>query len=528
VVTGRREPTTSFDGGLSGVLAEPLNGRSARAEQDAVGVQPISGGSPSARIVRGALALLSTQPLTWSTSLLLAVVVPARLGDFALGQSAVGGAVAGLAGTIAGGGIADYLVRRVASERGKAGALAVNAALLSIIAAGVAAIALGIIVPFTGIPVPAIVLRLWLAMMVVGAAQNILFSTLRGQERHRWFAWLNAASSSLSSLAGVAVLLFGGDLTGYLVAVLVTTIIVAIVGWQITGLRPLRTAPMPSLWRGMVMGGLPFVGMNLATRSRLESDRILLALLASTSAVGWYSAAFRIAKIAVFVPALIAAPLLPALSAHADDLPVFRQTVDRAMTMMFLLNVPICAMTIGVAPVLPDMLGWSDAFSRSVPVMMLLALQQPLIGMDIVIGTALIARHRDRYWMAILVAGTVVNIVGNLTLVPLFEQVAGNGAIGAASGTLLAEVVILAGGLLAQPRDLLSRESWTILARVTAAGCAMSLVTVALLSVWLPLAMLAGCAIFAALIVMSRVVRLSDLRLLADTMRRRTAARFSA
>src|SRR5436853_36709 len=56
--------------------------------------------SPSARVARGALSLLTTQPLTWMTSLLTTVLVPQYLGAQGLGQYAVVVTVAGLAGTI--------------------------------------------------------------------------------------------------------------------------------------------------------------------------------------------------------------------------------------------------------------------------------------------------------------------------------------------------------------------------------------------------------------------------------------------
>src|SRR5216683_2438648 len=84
-------------------IAEPVN-----AQPKHVGV----GDS----IARGALSLLSTQPLTWGASLLAATVVPRLLGAEALGQVAFAGTVASLAANATGLGVSEFLVRRVAQR----------------------------------------------------------------------------------------------------------------------------------------------------------------------------------------------------------------------------------------------------------------------------------------------------------------------------------------------------------------------------------------------------------------------------
>src|SRR5437660_9685004 len=67
-------------------------------------------------VTRGALALLSTQPLTWGASLLTTILGPRLLGAEALGQFTIVFTIATLAATGTSLGVSEFLVRRVAQS----------------------------------------------------------------------------------------------------------------------------------------------------------------------------------------------------------------------------------------------------------------------------------------------------------------------------------------------------------------------------------------------------------------------------
>src|SRR5947209_7875798 len=74
---------------------------------------PTSRPSNATSIGRGAMALLSTQPLTWAASLLTAGLVPHFLGDASLGDLTLAVAIAGLLGLLVSAGIPGSLARHV-------------------------------------------------------------------------------------------------------------------------------------------------------------------------------------------------------------------------------------------------------------------------------------------------------------------------------------------------------------------------------------------------------------------------------
>ena len=67
-------------------------------------------------MARGALALLSTQPLTWAAALASAILLPRLLGSDVYGEREIAVTVALLASTITGLGISEFLVRRAAQQ----------------------------------------------------------------------------------------------------------------------------------------------------------------------------------------------------------------------------------------------------------------------------------------------------------------------------------------------------------------------------------------------------------------------------
>lgn len=496
--------------------------------------RPVAGRlSPSASVLQGALALLSAQPLTWVASVLTAVLVPRFLGDEALGQYAVALGMTSLAATIVLLGVPDLLVRRVANRPARAatdggGALVFLLGLGLLVAAG-----LSLALPRLGLSLPDAVLQLALAGIVFSVAHQVLFGVLRGQERHARFAWLNASSVVVGAAAGLTVLAAGGGIVAYMVTNLVSTSAAAALAWYASEMRIGRAALDVRLWGQLVRGGLPFLGWNVAMQSRSQMDVVLLGLFLREHVVGWLAAANRIVWVPVFIPTLVTTPLLPALSRHADDRAAFGHTLRRSIVLVLTLSVPASAMVIALAPAIPDLLGWPAAFHRSVPLMVILAFAQPIVAVDMVLGTALMALRQERRWLCVGVASALFGPAMNVVMIPLFERWLQNGAIGAASVAVATELAMLGGALALTPRGVLDGRTAGLSARVVAAGAGLVAAVlglrVALQSLPLPLGVAlsaaGGGAAYVVAVVALGVARPADLRKVWEVLRRMTFRR---
>lgn len=434
----------------------------------------------STEVIRGAFALISTQPITWACSLAALVLVPRYLGDDGFGRYAVASAIGVLVGTLASVGLPNFLTRRIATDP----AHAANYAWGSVLVVTICSSVIGLVV-LSGIAAFGKQIDLRLATIaifvaLVVSASGILMAVLIGLGRHARYAWSLAASTVASTTFGLGALALGGDVVAYASAILVAWIVTTTVVWLTSGLRPTRFAFDGGLLRQLVVGGLPFLGWNVAARVRADIDVVLTGILLQSSVAGWLAAAYRIINVTVFIPTVITMPLLPALSRSKDQPAVYRSVLGDSLATVLLLTVPVSAGIFALAPMIPTILGWPDEFQHSVPLIMLLAFQQPLIAVDMVLSAGLIALGRERPWLAVAVAGALFNPLLNLLAIPAAASLTGNGAIGAAVVELMTESLFLAGALRLTPRHLIGRDNLSSAARVVAAGLVMLAVAIPL------------------------------------------------
>jgi O-antigen/teichoic acid export membrane protein len=503
------------------IAREVLASRDSKAGPDEVSVEPNESTvqahqtrrsfSPSRSVARGALALLSTQPITWLASLLTTAFLPRYLGDGDLGQYTVALTIAGLAGTVLSLGITMSMVRSVAAQPGRAFRDGPAALVLLVGLAIPVAIALALAGPLLGFGVERTdVLALVLAGMVITTAQSVLYSVLVGQQRHARFAWINAVSALITAIAGISVLVASGSLAAFVAVGLVVSSVALILGWQRSGLGFERSGISLPYFRTLIRDGFPFLGTVVATRLRGDIETTLLAVLVGNQAVGWLAAANRIVAVPLFIPTLIITPLLPALSQCADDRSALDRAVRRSLGALMILMLPISALIVAIAPAIPSFLGWSPSFWNSVLVMQVLGLTMPLIGIGMVLATALIAIGRERHWLGVNIAATGLGLGLNLLAIPAFDVSVENGAVGASIVRVLTEFVMIGGALILLPRGLLDRATVLLLSRIVLASACLAVAAACLVPVSPIVAVAGGALTYIVTLLLLRVVRLAD------------------
>lgn len=494
----------------------PRAGRPAAAKQ-----RPSVGES----VVRGVLANLSTQPLTWGATLLGTVVVPRLLGSELLGQLTLAFSTTALAAAILDLGLVDYLTRRTAQHPDRARRELGLALVVQTVTFTLGALALAALAPFL---VPSIhdlrILDLALVALVLGAAHSLSLAALRGREQHVHYAWLRAAPWAVGTVACVGCLVAGGDAVAFMVVAVIVDVAMLALALRVSGLRPrvsgTRTALLGEV-RELIRGGLPFLSWNITMSVYNGIDRVLLGLFVPVSEVGWYGAAYRIIGIPVFIPTLLVTPLFPALSRSVHDPETLRRVMAQALKMTLLFTVPLSAGICVVAPAVPGLFGWPTDYASSAPLIMILSLQMPIVSVDMVLGTVIMAIGRERAWVRMGIIAAVLNVVLNLLAIPAFEHVAGNGPIGASIVTVLTEVWMCFAALMLLPTHLLDRGTLSYAARVVLAAAVAALVATPLMSVALVIAAVGGSLTYVLLAIALRVVAWSDVEYVRARVSRR-------
>jgi O-antigen/teichoic acid export membrane protein len=470
-----------------------------------------SGLSPLAVVMRGAMALFSTQPLTWAASLLTVIFLPQLLGDHDLGQYAVALNTAGMVGTLAALGVSRYLVRQVAIDASDATLEGAGGLVLVLLVGILAAIGLMIFLPLFDFPIstPGL-LPVALAGVAAFNAQALVFGLLNGQGRHGRYACFNAGVAVLGPCAGLGILILGGGVTGYLATLVSTSTVVTVIAWHTSGFRLDRGAFQPGLWWRLGRRGWPFLGWDVALNIRNQIDVVLVGLVLNSHTTGWLAAAYRITNVPFFIPTLIAIPIYPALCRSADNRPVFQETLRRSVSIVLILMVPISAMMIMLAHLIPGLLHWGAEFESSVPLIVILALEKPISAMDVLLGGALFALSKERWFLRVGVLGAIFNPIMNLVFLPMFDQWLQNGAIGAAIVEVATELLMCGGAIYLLPRGLIGGTLAWLVPRLALASLCLVAVTRVLLPVWLPLAIVGGGGAYLIAAAMLKIVTRAD------------------
>jgi O-antigen/teichoic acid export membrane protein len=144
--------------------------------------------------------------------------------------------------------------------------------------------------------------------------------------------------------------------------------------------------------------------------------------------------------------------------------------------------------------------------------MALLAPHIVLVGVNMVVGTVLQTRERQRSWALAAVGAAVLNPLLNFPAISYTQATFGNGAIGASVVTTMTELFMLGAGLFLLPRGIFGWRTVTDGLRCCAAGAVMAAVVVVGRELPLLAVIALGGVVYAVSSVALGAVSLGDLR----------------
>jgi len=209
--------------------------------------------------------------------------------------------------------------------------------------------------------------------------------------------------------------------------------------WRLLA-KTLPGGPIRITLRGAAGAVKPAATMALSQALALMSynfDAILMGFLLTSAEVGWYGAAYRPVTVMLAVPLTCFAGLFPALSrAWAGGSAQFGAMVSRSARLAMFLALPLgLGVSLFAGSIVQVLFG--PAYANSVPVLRILAWSGVLVILRGTFRQALNAAGQHSVDLACAVAGTGVNVILNILLIPRY------GMIGAAAATVASEVVWL-------------------------------------------------------------------------------------
>lgn len=180
----------------------------------------------------------------------------------------------------------------------------------------------------------------------------------------------------------------------------------------------------PVFFRQTLKTAFPIAVSLVLVLIYFKLDTILLSLMKPARDVGIYSAAYKILEAVIFLPAIYIGLVMPILSRHAfgdkmEFIKTFRKTFDIISIFAFWFSGYLFLMSDFVVRIIGG-----SGFGQASPVLKILALAIFLIFFGNLGGNAIIALNLQKKAMRVYFAGAVINLGGNLLLIPKYSYFA--------------------------------------------------------------------------------------------------------
>lgn len=254
-------------------------------------------------------------------------------------------------------------------------------------------------------------------------APRAVAGVLRRQSAAAGILVVQRAATALTAIAALAA---GTGLVGMALAYLFTTLLGTLALFVAVGrmggrprARGLTRAQLGRTARRSVPLGVDaLVGMVL-----FRADALLLGWIHGDTAVGEYTAAYRLVETVLFVTWAVSRVVYPAMAA-AQDLAALRRALNNGLAIAALVFVPFAALVIARAPDLLELLFGAYYAETATTVLRVLAPTPLVFALGYLVSYAFVARGHSGLALGTSVVAAVVNVVGNLLLIPALSTLA--------------------------------------------------------------------------------------------------------
>jgi O-antigen/teichoic acid export membrane protein len=460
---------------------------------------------------RGTMLLLMSRTVGYVLALGNSVILARVLGAERLGEYAYAMGLAALFGLLPNMGISTVVTRAIARDPAEGNGVFRVAFRAQALLAG---LVFSVIPVFAAIlpeqPIPLMYVWLAAAQLALGALSWPYLAVLGGHARYDSLAKAELATG----VAGTSALLVAATVDGSVKAFLVAHVIAA--GIAVLIARQAATPFLPAggmqtmTLRTLFRQGAPF-GAGAAVQSLyMRVDILLLGQMATTVALGLYSAAYKPINVAVYVGATAAGALFPLMvQAPKGSAPVAFARVMRGLGAA----APAMALTFsGLAGLLLQTL-YGAEFAAAAPILVILAWSAAANWLYAPLSITLQARGWEHWWLAGLLGGLALNFFGNLWGIPRW------GAVGAALATLVSEVALLGFATVLILRELTSFPSFRPALGGLAATVAGVFVLVVLKEIGPIPATLGALVVYCGLLALFRIITVGDIAIVLGWVR---------
>ncbi len=467
------------------------------------------------RIARNILALGIGQFFTWASSAVLVYLLPKYLDGADYGRLAVAFTLIAFIGPLADLGSTSLLMRDTPRLTHPEASVVLSNILVMRVPATLASSAVGILcISFLTQESEARLLFIaFLPGLVCQAFSGCISGVLRGIQDMAPTALADVVGRGSGLLLTAGLLLQGyGPVSVAIASDVGAVLSLAILLFSLHRKIGLSNHLDLTTWRTILASGIPFFVAGLAVAFHGKVDILILSRLAGVTVAGWYAVAYSIITIPVFVPSILAGAFFPAIAEGYRSPGQVASLTRRCLQLVLLGTLPIALGISALSSEIMEALSYGDKFRNAAPLITILALHMPFVGVNMVIATAIYSLGGEKKWMKLMIQATALDIGLNLLFIPVAEHVWGNGAIASAVITVSTEVFICLVGIFMLPAYVLGRAEFRNAARFAASSLVMVIVVLSCRNSFIAVPIFLGAFVYGMGVVLTGAVSVNDVR----------------
>jgi O-antigen/teichoic acid export membrane protein len=427
-------------------------------------------------VARNSAFVLGAQAALKILAFLFNVYVVRQLGDVHFGRFSAIMAYVAIFGIFTDWGMSPYSLREMAKDHSQSAWLLPNIVAMRV----VLSVLVMVVAPLSALWLGKeddTVLGILIASggLILYAFQGPLDCALAARERLDYTSLFTLANQLIYWGVGIVLLINGLGFIGLVIASLVGVAVVAVLA-SLT----LRKLGMPRLvlsvgrWPELFLAALPFGVSGIAGVFRDRFDTVLMSMVLTDAAVGWYNVPWNLVNMVLLVAQSIAIAMYPSMvRSYTVDPGSLSKVVWRSVKYLLIICLPIAVGGTVLADRIIITL-YEEAFGNSIPVLRTMLWAAPSLFLLELLGRVAATLHLERATARINVVNAMITVLLNLVLVPTL------GIVGAALALVGGRTIRLVQFWKLIGSDRLVSGRWGSLIRVVLAATAMGVVVIVL------------------------------------------------
>ncbi len=176
-------------------------------------------------------------------------------------------------------------------------------------------------------------------------------------------------------------------------------------------------------WKKSLILALPLSILLIFSVIASRVDTVLLELLKGSTAVGWYSASYRMLDFLMYIPTLYTGAIFPVLSNfHVSSRESLKVMYEKSFKYLFMLSLPIsAAITILAQHII--LILYQNSYDQSILSLQILIWSIPFLFLTAMFGTMFVSINKAYAMVKITFISMIFNIILNLMFIPSYSYI---------------------------------------------------------------------------------------------------------